>query len=179
MKWGGFGRGKLLTKPYKKSILISPKYYNDLEPREMKITMEADYAIRIVYCISRSGSRMDARSVSEEVNVTLRFALKILRKLVMSGAIVSYKGVGGGYALAKAPGDISLKDVIEAVDGPILINRCLGRGDCSRVSDKSRCPFHVQFARINEMLADELAKVNFASLDGEEGPGGQKAPKQG
>ncbi|MCH5349833.1 MAG: Rrf2 family transcriptional regulator, partial [Oscillospiraceae bacterium] len=48
----------------------------------MHITLESDYAVRIVGCIAQSGHRIDAKTISAETNVTLRFALKILRKLV-------------------------------------------------------------------------------------------------
>ena len=78
----------------------------------MHITQESDYAIRIVYCLAKSGGRRDARSISEEMCVTLRFSLKILGKLASSGIVNSYKGNRGGYELASAPSQVSLKDVI-------------------------------------------------------------------
>ena len=59
----------------------------------MRITLEADYAVRIVDCLSLSGRRLDARSISEKTGVTLRFTLKILRKLGMAKIVRSYKGV--------------------------------------------------------------------------------------
>ena len=58
--------------------------------------MEADYAVRIVHCLAKNGQRMDAKSISDETGVTLRFSLKILRKLVSAGIIKSYKGTQGG-----------------------------------------------------------------------------------
>ena len=58
----------------------------------MYITQETDYAIRIVYCLAKSGARRDARSISEEMCVSLRFALKILGKLAQGGLVSSFKG---------------------------------------------------------------------------------------
>ena len=69
----------------------------------MHITLEADYAIRIMLALAANTGRMDAGSISQEAVVSLRFALKILRKLVNSGLVQSFKGVKGGYELAKDP----------------------------------------------------------------------------
>lgn len=72
----------------------------------MYITLEADYAVRIVNCLAKNGSRMDAKALSAATGVTLRFSLKILRKLVAQGIVRSYKGTQGGYELARrAAGD--------------------------------------------------------------------------
>ena len=71
----------------------------------MHITQESDYAIRIVYCLAKSSARRDARGISEEINVSLRFSLKILGKLVQSGIVTSFKGNRGGYELARPASD--------------------------------------------------------------------------
>ena len=92
----------------------------------MYITLEADYAVRIVDCLAQHQMRMDAKSLSAATGVTLRFALKILRKLVAEGIVRSYKGTQGGYELARPAGEIALGEVIEIVEGPIVISRCVG-----------------------------------------------------
>ena len=69
----------------------------------MHITLESDYAVRIVYCLAQNGGRMEAAAIAEQTGVTLRFSLKILRKLVAGELVKSYKGAGGGYELAKDP----------------------------------------------------------------------------
>ena len=89
----------------------------------MHITQESDYAVRIVYCLAKCGTRRDARGISEEMCVTLRFSLKILGKLVSSGIVESYKGNRGGYELARPASEITLKDVIDAVEGPYRLSR--------------------------------------------------------
>ena len=72
----------------------------DKERVNMHITLESDYAIRIVVFLAQQGKRADAKLISENTEVSLRFALKILRKLVSGGIIRSYKGTTGGYELA-------------------------------------------------------------------------------
>lgn len=129
----------------------------------MYITQEADYAARIVYNLALHGARRDARSIGEEVCVTLRFSLKILGKLSAAGIVNSFKGNGGGYELAVAPSAISLKDVIGAVDGPYALSRCLGEGACNRDAAGS-CAFRQVFDRVGSMVNAELAQVSFADL---------------
>ena len=92
----------------------------------MHITQESDYAVRIVFCLARAGVRMDARSISEQMCVTLRFSLKILGKLAQSGIVASYKGNRGGYELARPASEITLLQVIVAVEGPYRLCRCVG-----------------------------------------------------
>ena len=92
----------------------------------MHMTLEADYAVRIVEFLAVNPGRADAKTISERTSVTLRFTLKILRTLVSDGIVRSYKGAKGGYELAKPPKEITLRSVIEAVEGPYMISRCQG-----------------------------------------------------
>ncbi len=129
----------------------------------MHMTLEADYAVRIVHCLVKDGGRMDAKRISEQSCVTLRFALKILRKLVAGGIIKSFKGTQGGYELAKLPGQISLRDVIETVEGRYAISRCeCGEYECAHMPDGC-CPYHSIYAKISEEVREKLDKVKFDS----------------
>ncbi len=132
----------------------------------MHITQETDYALRIVYCLAKSEKRRDARSISEEMCVTLRFSLKILGKLVSSGIVESYKGNRGGYELARPACEITMKDVIEAVEGPYRLSRCIGEegaGECNR-GMSGCCVFQTVFRQISDDINRQLAAVNFQML---------------
>ena len=132
----------------------------------MRITQEADYALRILFSLAKRGEKTDAATLSSLVKITPRFSLKILRKLTQSGLVVSYKGACGGYDLARNPREITLKDAIEAIDGPIAINKCiLGDYECSRMGkDKDFCPVHCTFCRINDDLVSKLSSVTIKDL---------------
>lgn len=133
----------------------------------MHITQEADYAVRIVYCLARSGVRMDARTISGEMHVTLRFTLKILGKLAQNGIVVSYKGNKGGYELARTANEITMLDVIVAVEGPYRLSRCIGteQESCGcTIGDAGCCAFQHVFGRISESINQQLREVNFAKL---------------
>jgi Rrf2 family protein len=130
----------------------------------MYFTLEADYAVRIVHCLAQSDVRLDAKTIAERSTVTLRFALKILRKLVESGIVKSYKGTQGGYELAKSPAEISLCDVIETVEGTYHFSRCLEDGykcSCGRSGD---CCHQKAFGQITEIVKKELKARTFDKL---------------
>ena len=127
----------------------------------MRITQESDYALRIVTAIAESGGVVDAGSLAEKTLVTQRFTLKILHKLVVGGLILSYKGAKGGYKLARDAKDITLKDVIELIDGPIAIARCVDSGEgCSLNCDKTACIYHHIFDTISLDLAKKLDRIS-------------------
>ncbi|MDP4152531.1 MAG: Rrf2 family transcriptional regulator [Bacillota bacterium] len=133
----------------------------------MRITQEADYAIRIIYVLSRCGGKCDAKTISEEVKVPIRFTLKILRKLLQNGIVNSIKGAGGGYILKKSPSEISVKDVIESVNGPICISKCLySDHPCTRLEgEKNTCPFHKLFEQVNSEITEEFADFTFDKVN--------------
>ena len=137
----------------------------------MVMTLEADYAVRIVDALSRSEHRMDAHTISRETQVPLRFALKILRKLVADGLIVSYKGSHGGYALSRGADEITLRQVIESVEGPYMLNRC--QQDAYNCTHTASCRFHEIYDGISKLVRRQLDAYTFALLDG--GSDGKKS----
>ena len=126
----------------------------------MHINLESDYAIRIVASLAAGEKRMDAKAIAADSHVTLRFALKILSKLVKNNIVKSFKGSGGGYELGRLPAEITLYDVIETVEGPYALNRCL-HGGCDCHHKESACRFHHAFEDISNMVIDQLKNVNF------------------
>ena len=131
----------------------------------MRITLESDYALRILSALAKHEGVIDAKTLSEETSVTPRFTLKILHKLVGGDLVSSYKGVGGGYRLKVSPDNISLKRVIELIDGPIAIVRCLDNQECCSLNnDKTACDFHHIFDKISLDLAQKLGSITIADV---------------
>jgi len=125
------------------------------------MTLEADYAVRIVSVLAAEERRLDAGTLAQLTGVTLRFTLKIMRKLVAAGIVKSYKGVSGGYELAKPAGDISVGAVIQAIDGRFELARCCGPDDCTNPSTNGVCRFKNEFDRISELVRKEMEKIRF------------------
>ncbi len=131
----------------------------------MRITLESDYALRIVTTLAEDEGLLDAKAIADKTLVSQKFALKILRKLTIGGVVSSYKGAKGGYKLRRAPEEITLKQVIELIDGPIVIARCLeGSEECTLNPDKSSCVFHHIFDSISIDVARKLSKITIKDI---------------
>ena len=130
----------------------------------MYITLESDYAVRITAQLCQSGRKEDAKKLSEECGVSLRFALKILGKLVAAEIVKSSKGAAGGYMINKKPEEITLKDVIEVTEGTYYFSFFLADGEkCSRGAS-GNCNFQRAFADITNTVRGKLEEYTFADL---------------
>jgi Rrf2 family protein len=99
----------------------------------MQITRQADYAVRAVLYLSKLGpdQRAATSQIAEEQRIPPSFLAKIVSQLSVAGLLQTSRGARGGVSLAKSPEIISLLDVVEAIDGPILLNDCVsGNGNC-------------------------------------------------
>lgn len=131
----------------------------------MRITLESDYALRIVTELAKSNNLIDAKSLANDTQISSKFALKILHKLVNGGIVESYKGKLGGYKLKILPKDITLKMIIELIDGPIALARCLGNAEvCSLNSDKTACTYHHIFHKISLELENKLSGITIEDV---------------
>lgn len=132
----------------------------------MKITQEADYGFRVILYLSKLGygEKVEAKSISQEENIPLRFLLKLLRKLTQADITKSFRGVNGGYALNQMPENITLKDVIEAIDGPIYINRCLYDPDHCNLKRANTCGVHSALEKVQNKLIRELSSITFKDI---------------
>ena len=132
----------------------------------LRITQEADNALRLVLLLAKSGERTDAPTLAQRAGIAPQFALKILRKLKQEKLVQTVKGAHGGYLLAEPPASLTVLRVVETIDGPLCINRCLENGFvCSRVGvHTERCVVNQLFARVNQSVAEQLAAVTFADL---------------
>ena len=129
----------------------------------MHITLESDYAVRIVVYLAKWGCRCDANTIAQNTGVTLRFALKTLRNLVSGGMVRSFKGTQGGYELNRSPEDITLRDILELVGGKYVFSRCLESGDCTR-PENTCCKAQRVFSDISKTVQEKLAAVTIADL---------------
>ena len=130
----------------------------------VRLTNETDYALRIMYVLQKERRVISASELSEVTGVTLRFALKILRKLHLAGLISSMKGASGGYILSESAGELTVGVVIETIDGPFKINNCLkSEYECSRMGkDVEECKFHNYFCELNEKIRADMHSMKLA-----------------
>lgn len=133
----------------------------------MNLNQATDYALRAVLYLANKprGQVVEAQEIAHRQVVPMRFLLKIMPSLIRAGIVKSKRGVGGGYYLAKTPQDITFLDVVEAIEGPLTINRCLADDEyCSRQGTPN-CQVHRALAAVQQKLAAELKRHHFGDLN--------------
>ena len=130
----------------------------------MQITRQADYAIRAVLYISKLGENQRAATsqIAKDQRIPPSFLAKIISQLSIAGLLQTSRGARGGVMLAKFPTDITLLDVVEAIDGPIALNECVtDENACSFGED---CPLRPIWCDAQEDLVTRLRGTNFAQF---------------
>lgn len=100
----------------------------------MRLSHLADYAVVLMAAAARrsAGARLSATELSSDTGVPLPTTQKLMGQLAACGLLTSVRGAGGGFTLSKPAGEISLADIVEAVEGPIAMTVCSeGRTDCA------------------------------------------------
>jgi Rrf2 family protein len=105
---------------------------------------------------------VSARILAEEEDVSYQFACKILQQLHKAGLVESRMGPKGGFSLSRAPGEIELLKVIEAIQGPLKINKCLlGTDSCPR---RPRCAVSGKLVELQKHIEDYLHGITLAEF---------------
>ncbi len=134
----------------------------------MKLTRASSYALHAVAYMADSGSNEPVAShvIAKARKIPERFLLKVLKPLVSARVLLSIKGPNGGYRLAKPASDISLLEILEAVDGPI-------RGLAPLSGEKKNGPLNSKLDSICKESADQIRKhlgsVRISQLVGKKG----------
>jgi Rrf2 family protein len=131
----------------------------------MFITRESDYAVRVIRELSRSG-RETVQEICDREMVPRQYGYKILKKLEKAGLVQGYRGVTGGYALARDTAGITLFDVLNAVDGELLLSECMNHSyNCPlNKQGKESCGVHCEFNRIQDLVLANLKGKSLAEL---------------
>jgi Rrf2 family protein len=130
----------------------------------MQITRQADYAVRAVLFLSglENASRAPTSHIAREKQIPPSFLAKIVSQLSVAGVVQTSRGARGGVSLARPAEDISLLEVIEAIDGPITLNECVV--DASSCTFGEDCPVHSIWCETHEALVNRLKATNFEAL---------------
>ena len=130
----------------------------------MQITRQADYAVRAVLYLSRMGDNQRAATskVAQAQRIPPSFLAKIISQLSIAGLLRTSRGARGGVTLARAPKDITLLEVVEAIDGPIMLNECVG--DNATCAFDKDCPLRPVWCDAQEELVNRLKGTTFAQL---------------
>ena len=126
----------------------------------MQITRQADYAVRAVLYLAQLGEEQRAATsqIAHEQQIPPSFLAKIVSQLSVAGLLQTSRGARGGVSLARPPEHISLLEVVEAIDGPILLNECVANGNCNFGDD---CPMKPIWCDAQAELVERLRTTTF------------------
>ena len=125
---------------------------------------QCEYALQAVMYIALKpdGERTSIKELTKQIGIPYHFLAKILQNLTYKGLLISQKGPTGGFALAKSPKEISLIDIVEAVDGIGFTTGCvMGFPECSA---KNPCAVHDAWVETREGLRAALTGKNIAQM---------------
>lgn len=131
----------------------------------MQFNATTDYAFRVALHLACAGDRVvSRREISERNNVTTMFLQKIMASLMEAGLVTSYRGANGGFRLSRPAEEITLLDVLEAMEGKVVINRCLGDyAACSRGA-APRCAVHRSLTKVQDVFCKSMSAITLAQL---------------
>ncbi len=130
----------------------------------MQITRQADYAVRAVLFLSglEDGQRAPTSEIARKQHIPPSFLAKIVSQLSVAGVVQTSRGARGGVSLARAADDISLLEVVEAIDGPIMLNECVFDANACVFGDD--CPVQDVWCNAQETLVKTLGGTTFGAL---------------
>ena len=129
----------------------------------MKLSTQADYAVRAVFELSRheAGAVVHTSDIAAAQRIPSARLAKVVQDLARAGLVRTMRGQQGGVMLARPAADITVRDVYEAVEGPILLCRCRQRVEPCGDDD---CDTHQFWSGLETLLTQQLQTVTFAAL---------------
>lgn len=127
------------------------------------IKRHTDYAFRaLVYLALAPDQVVRAMEIAESQDVPVEFLQKILQRFVKSGIVKSHRGAQGGFSLAKKASEVTVLDVVQVMQGPVVMNRCLlGKDGCPRAP---KCPLKKSWINMGEKLAAYMNGITLQDL---------------
>jgi Rrf2 family protein len=133
----------------------------------LRLSKKADYALMAMKHLAVRGDHgsSSAREIAEAYSIPIELMAKVLQRLVRGGLLLSHQGTRGGYQLARRPAQISVADVIQAIEGPVTVTACsTDEGQCEQFS---KCNVRDPLWRVRERILAALGECTIAELSAE------------
>ena len=129
----------------------------------LRVTKLTDYATVVLTVLAaRPGDVLSAAELAEQAGLEVPTVAKLLKPLSQAGLVAAFRGSNGGYRLARAAADISLVEIVEAMEGPLGMTECsLHAGNCGI---EQSCGVRANWRRINDVVSDALRGVTLAQM---------------
>lgn len=130
----------------------------------LRLSKKTDYALMAMKHLTVHGDRSasSAREIAEQYDIPSELMAKVLQRLVRRGLLASHQGTRGGYRLARPAAEISIADVIQAVDGPLTVTAC--STDDHACGQYSKCNVRDPLWRIKDRILQSLAGCTLAEI---------------
>jgi FeS assembly SUF system regulator len=138
------------------------KRYAEANDTMLRISKLTDYAILLMVELTREGEMLSAHALADRIHVEITTAGKVLKQLASAGLVESFRGATGGYRVNKPAADISVAEVIAAIEGPIAITECSVEPGLCQVEDN--CNLRGNWQRISIAVARALEDVSLAEM---------------
>lgn len=129
----------------------------------IRINRLTDYAVIVLAEMLRAKGLRAVSQIAADTRVPVPTVAKLLKVLVHSGLVTSHRGAAGGYSLRGPATEITVADIIEAVEGPIAITTCVEDGD-DLCGIELLCPMHDHWSRINRAIRRTLKEISLADI---------------
>jgi FeS assembly SUF system regulator len=129
----------------------------------IRITRQTDYGIVLLtHMAAHLERQFNAPELAGEAHLPLPTVSKILKLLTREGLLASHRGIKGGYSLARLPEEISMAEIVAALEGPVAITECID--ETSGCAYEPSCRVRSNWQRINEALRTALAGISLAEM---------------
>lgn len=132
----------------------------------IRLTNLADYAVVLMGEMVRGGGRMNAHDLAGRTGVPEPTVSKILGQMKRAGLLASTRGIKGGFSLARPVEEISVADIVEAVDGPIALTNCVSTADKDCTLEPI-CAMRIHWQTINDAVRSALDGVSLGAISGQ------------
>ena len=139
----------------------------------LRLSKKTDYALMAMAHLAVKPGSSSAREIAEAYDIPVELMAKVLQRLTRRGLLSSQQGTRGGYQLARAAGNISVADVIQAIDGPVAVTACSSHA--GRCGQFEKCNVRDPLHRIREVIVSALAATTLDELAGD-AVGGRPEP---
>jgi Rrf2 family protein len=131
----------------------------------LRLSKKADYALMAMKHLALRGDRgsSSAREIASLYDIPIELLAKVLQRLVRGGLLASQQGTRGGYQLARIPTQISVADVIQAIDGPVAVTACSSSDD-GACEQFAKCNVRHPLWRVRERILTALGECTIAEL---------------
>ncbi|AOD15541.1 SUF system Fe-S cluster assembly regulator [Xanthomonas fragariae] len=129
----------------------------------LRVTKLTDYATVVLTVLAaHSGQVLSASELAEHAGLEAPTVSKILKPLSQAGLVEGLRGVHGGYRLARMASEITLVEIVEAMEGPLAITEC--SQDHSQCGIAQKCGVRSNWRLINDVVGDALRRVTLAQM---------------